>query len=160
MAKAPPSAKRDRIKAFTPALVDYTNDVIYGDLWERKALSKRDRSLITVAALVATNILKAGYRVVVHDLHRQSAGHHLQGGAEWADTPRALAERSDVIFTSLPEPADVERVSLGADGLIEGVKRGTAYFDLSTNSQSVVKKIHEAFAAKGAHMLDAPVSGW
>ena len=64
-----------------------------------------------------------------------------------------------MIFTSLPEPADVERVSLGADGLIEGVKRGTAYFDLSTNSQSVVKKIHEAFAAKGAHMLDAPVSG-
>ncbi len=54
MAKAPPSAKRDRIKNFTPALVDYTNDVIYGDLWERKGLSKRDRSLITVAALVAT----------------------------------------------------------------------------------------------------------
>jgi len=54
MAKAQPSAKRDRIKAFTPALVDYTNDVVYGDLWERKALSKRDRSLITVAALVAT----------------------------------------------------------------------------------------------------------
>ena len=55
MAKAPPSAKRDRIKAFTPALVDYTNDVIYGDLWERKALSKRDRSLITVSALIAMN---------------------------------------------------------------------------------------------------------
>jgi 3-hydroxyisobutyrate dehydrogenase len=45
MAKAPPSAKRDRIKNFTPALVDYTNDVLYGDLWERKGLSKRDRSL-------------------------------------------------------------------------------------------------------------------
>src|ERR1700732_817685 len=54
MAKAPPSAKRDRIKAFTPALVDSTTDVVDGDLWERKALSKRDRSLITVAALVAT----------------------------------------------------------------------------------------------------------
>ena len=54
MAKAPPSAKRDRIKAFVPALVDYTNDVVYGDLWERPGLSKRDRSLITVAALVAT----------------------------------------------------------------------------------------------------------
>jgi 4-carboxymuconolactone decarboxylase len=53
MAKAPPSAKRDRIKNFVPALVDYTNDVVYGDLWERKGLSKRDRSLITVAALVA-----------------------------------------------------------------------------------------------------------
>lgn len=54
MAKAPPSAKRDRIKSFTPALVDYTNGVLYGDLWERKGLSKRDRSLITVAALIAT----------------------------------------------------------------------------------------------------------
>jgi 3-hydroxyisobutyrate dehydrogenase len=64
-----------------------------------------------------------------------------------------------VIFTSLPEPMDVERVSLGTDGLIEGVKEGAAYFDLSTNSQSVVKTIHEAFAARGAHMLDAPVSG-
>ena len=113
----------------------------------------------TMGGKMATNILKAGYKVVVHDLHRQSAGHHLQAGAEWADTPRVLAEKSDVIFTSLPEPADVERVSLGPDGLIEGVKKGTAYFDLSTNSQSVVKKIHEAFAAKGAHMLDAPVSG-
>ena len=75
------------------------------------------------AGICACNILKAGYKVVVHDLHRQSAGHHLQAGAEWADTPRALAERSDVIFTSLPEPADVERVALGPDGLIEGVKK-------------------------------------
>src|SRR6187401_399239 len=54
MAKAPPSAKRDRIKAFVPALVDYTNGVVYGDLWERPGLSKRDRSLVTVAALIAT----------------------------------------------------------------------------------------------------------
>ena len=99
----------------------------------------------TMGGKMATNILKAGYKVVVHDLHRQSAGHHLQAGAEWADTPRALAARSDVILTSLPEPADVERVSLGPDGLIEGVKAGAVYFDLSTNAQGVVKKIHEAF---------------
>src|ERR1700722_198549 len=113
----------------------------------------------TMGGKMATNILKAGYKVVVHDLHRQSAGHHLQAGAEWADTPRELAEKSDVIFSSLPEPADVERVALGADGLIEGVKKGAVYFDLSTNAQSVVKKIHEAFAERGAVMLDAPVSG-
>src|SRR6185369_13585734 len=77
----------------------------------------------------------------------------------WASSPRQLAEKADVIFSSLPEPADVEAVALGADGLIEGIKKGAAYFDLSTNAQSVVKKIHAAFAAKGAHVLDAPVSG-
>ncbi len=113
----------------------------------------------TMGGKMATNLQKAGYRIVVHDLHRQSASHHLQAGAEWAETPRALAEKSDVIFTSLPEPPDVERVALGKDGLIEGVRKGAAYFDLSTNAQSVVKGIHDAFAAKGAQMLDAPVSG-
>src|SRR5882724_3377414 len=113
----------------------------------------------TMGGRMVTNLQKAGYKVVVHDLHRQSASVHLQAGAEWAESPRELAEKSDVILTSLPEPADVERVALGPDGLIEGVKAGAAYFDLSTNAQSMVKKIHEAFAAKGAHMLDAPVSG-
>jgi 3-hydroxyisobutyrate dehydrogenase len=113
----------------------------------------------TMGGRMVTNLQQAGYKVVVHDLQRQSASHHLQAGAEWAASPRELAAKSDVILTSLPEPADVERVALGSDGLIEGVKNGTVYFDLSTNAQSMVKKIHDAFAAKGAHMLDAPVSG-
>src|SRR5260370_12412424 len=93
---------------------------------------------------MATNILKAGYKVVVHDLHRQSAGHHLQAGAEWGGTPRALAEKSDVIFTSLPPPTDVERGSLRADGLIGSVKKGAAYLDLSAHSPTAVKKNREA----------------
>ena len=113
----------------------------------------------TMGSRMAANVQKAGFKLVVHDMHRQAASHHLNAGAIWADSPRALASQADVIFSSLPEPPDVEAVALGPDGLIAGMKSGTAYFDLSTNSPSVVKKLHAAFAEKGAHMLDAPVSG-
>ena len=113
----------------------------------------------TMGGRMATNLQKAGFKLVVHDLHRQAASHHLNAGAIWAETPRALAREADVIFSSLPEPADVEAVALGPDGLVAGIKPGAAYFDLSTNAPSVVKKLHAAFAKKGAHMLDAPVSG-
>jgi len=113
----------------------------------------------TMGGRMATNLQKAGFKLVVHDLHRQAASHHLNAGATWAETPRALASEADVIFSSLPEPADVEAVALGPDGLAAGIKPGAAYFDLSTNAPSVVKKLHSAFAEKGAHMLDAPVSG-
>ena len=108
---------------------------------------------------MAANLQKAGFRLIVHDLHRQAASHHLNAGAGWAESPRELANAADVIFSSLPEPSDVEAVGLGPDGLIAGIKPGAAWFDLSTNSPSVVKKLNAAFAEKGAHMLDAPVSG-
>jgi 3-hydroxyisobutyrate dehydrogenase-like beta-hydroxyacid dehydrogenase len=108
---------------------------------------------------MAGNLQKAGFKLVVHDLRRQAASHLLNANADWADSPRELASRADVIFSSLPEPSDVEAVALGSDGLIAGIRPGTAYFDLSTNSPSVVKKLHAAFAEKGSHMLDAPVSG-
>jgi 3-hydroxyisobutyrate dehydrogenase-like beta-hydroxyacid dehydrogenase len=113
----------------------------------------------TMGSRMAANLQKAGYTLVVHDLQRQAASHVLNGGAVWADSPRALASEADVIFTSLPEPADVESVALGPDGLLAGMKPGAAYFDLSTNAPSLVKKLHTAFAEKGVHMLDAPVSG-
>jgi 3-hydroxyisobutyrate dehydrogenase-like beta-hydroxyacid dehydrogenase len=113
----------------------------------------------TMGGRMAANVQKAGFKLVVHDLHRQAASHLLTAGAIWADSPRALASQADVIFSSLPEPSDVETVALGPDGLIAGVKRGNAYFDLSTNSPSVVTKLHAAFAKQGVNMLDAPVSG-
>ena len=111
----------------------------------------------TMGGRMAANVQRAGFKLVVHDLHRQAASHHLAAGAIWANSPRALAREADVIFSSLPEPSDVEAVALGGDGLIAGIKPGAAYFDLSTNSPSVVKKLNAAFALKGAHMLDAPM---
>ena len=113
----------------------------------------------TMGGGMAANLQKAGFRLIVHDLHRQAASHHLNAGATWAESPRALASQADVVFSSLPEPADVEAVALGPEGLISGMRPDAAYFDLSTNSPSVVKKLHAAFAEQGAHMLDAPVSG-
>jgi 3-hydroxyisobutyrate dehydrogenase-like beta-hydroxyacid dehydrogenase len=105
------------------------------------------------------NLQKAGHKLVVHDLRKDAAAAHLAAGATWADAPRAVASQCDVIFTSLPEPPDVEKVGLAPDGLLAGVKKGAAWFDLSTNSPTLVKKLNAAFAEKGAHMLDAPVSG-
>jgi 3-hydroxyisobutyrate dehydrogenase-like beta-hydroxyacid dehydrogenase len=113
----------------------------------------------TMGGRMAANLQKAGFKLVVHDLHRQAASHHLNAGAIWAESPRALAEQCDVMFTSLPEPPDVEAVAAGADGLLAGIRKDAAWFDLSTNSPSIVKKLNATFAEKGAHMLDAPVSG-
>ena len=113
----------------------------------------------TMGRHMAANLQTGGYRLVVNDLRREAAASHLSAGAIWADNPMALAAQSDVIFTSLPEPPDVEQVALAPDGLLAGVKSGAAWFDLSTNAPSMVKRLAAEFAKKGAHMLDAPVSG-
>jgi 3-hydroxyisobutyrate dehydrogenase len=70
-----------------------------------------------------------------------------------------VAEACDLVFTSLPTPADVQRVGTGENGLIEGFRGGCAWFDLSTNAVDVVRSLHATFAEKGIDFLDAPVSG-
>jgi 3-hydroxyisobutyrate dehydrogenase-like beta-hydroxyacid dehydrogenase len=108
---------------------------------------------------MAANLQKAGHQLIVHDIRRAAAEPYLANGATWADSPKAVGEQSEVVFTSLPVPADVEAVALGPNGLIEGMKPDTAFFDMSTNSVSVVRKINAAFAEKNIYMLDSPVSG-
>jgi 3-hydroxyisobutyrate dehydrogenase-like beta-hydroxyacid dehydrogenase len=112
-----------------------------------------------MGASLAANLQKAGHKLTVHDTRRAAADLHIKAGAVWMDSAQAVAAASEVVFTSLPGPPEVEAVALGANGLLAGMKRGTAYFDLSTNSRAMVRKINAAFAAKGVHMLDAPVSG-
>src|SRR5437588_12962105 len=99
----------------------------------------------TMGGRMAANVQRAGFKLLVHDLHRQAASHHLAAGAIWADSPRAPASEADVIFSSLPGPSDVEAVALGPDGPIAGIKLGAAYFDLPTNSPRVVQKPNPAF---------------
>ena len=73
----------------------------------------------TMGANMAYNLLQAGNEMVVHDIRRESATPHLEAGAVWADTPREVAEVSEVVFTSLPGPVEIEAVALGEAGLME-----------------------------------------
>ena len=108
---------------------------------------------------MATNLLSAGHALTVHDIVQQVAAGFLANGASWAATPRALAEANDLIFTSLPTPADVEAVALGEQGLLAGLKPGSVWIDLTTNSLDVIRRLHEQCAERGADFLDGPVSG-
>ena len=70
-----------------------------------------------------------------------------------------MAESSEIVFTSLPGPTEVDAVGLGEDGILEGMSEGKVYFDLSTSTPTLIRRIHEQAAARGIHVLDAPVSG-
>ena len=113
----------------------------------------------TMGASIALNVIRGQHSLVVHDINRRSADPHLELGATWADTPREVAAASEVVFTSLPGPTEVQAVALGDDGILAGLSVGQAYFDLSTNSPTVVRELHARFAEKGGALLDAPVSG-
>ena len=113
----------------------------------------------TMGASMAYNCLQGGNEMVVHDIRRESATRHLEAGAVWADSPREVAESSEIVFTSLPGPTEVEAVGLGEDGILEGMSEGKVYFDLSTSTPTLIRRIHEQAAARGIHVLDAPVSG-
>jgi 3-hydroxyisobutyrate dehydrogenase len=110
----------------------------------------------TMGGHMALNVRAKGYDVTVHDMREAAAGPHLKAGCKWANSAREIAETSDVVFTSLPGPKEVQLVG---EELLAGMRKGTAWFDLSTNSPTVVRKISERFAARGIAMLDAPVSG-
>jgi 3-hydroxyisobutyrate dehydrogenase len=113
----------------------------------------------TMGSGMAANLQRAGYRLVVNDVRRSAAAQHLEAGARWADSPRMLAAQCPLLFTSLPGPAEVEAVALGGDGLMAGMERGGAWFDLSTNSPTLMRRLHAIYAERGLDVLDAPVSG-
>ena len=113
----------------------------------------------TMGAPIALNAMKGGHELIVHDIRREAGEAHVKEGAEWASSPREVAAASDVIFTSLPGPKEVEAVALGPDGLVSALEPGKVYFDLTTNSPTLIRKIHGIFLKQGVEVLDAPVSG-
>jgi len=108
---------------------------------------------------MAANLVKAGHQLTVHDLRRESATNLLEMGATWADTPKGVVPGNEVVFTSLPVPRDVEAVVLGENGVMETAGPGSVYMDLSTNSPTAIRRIHDTCAERGVTVLDAPVSG-
>jgi 3-hydroxyisobutyrate dehydrogenase len=110
----------------------------------------------TMGGSMALNAQKGGHALVVHDMRKEAAARHVDAGARWADTAAEVGRSSEVVLTSLPGPKEVEAV---AEALIEAMPAGSAWFDLSTNSPTVVRRLHERFAKKGIAVLDAPVSG-
>lgn len=111
----------------------------------------------TMGAPMAQRLVDAGYEVVVHN--RTRAREEQLTGARRAATPQAAAAGSDVVFTMLSDTPDVEAVVLGENGVLAGLGAGSVLIDMSTISPNVTQRLAEQVAARGADMLDAPVSG-
>ncbi len=105
------------------------------------------------------NIQKADYPMVVFDIRDSAMQPFVKNGARAAGSPAEVARLSDVVFTSLPGPKEVEEVATGATGVLEGIKPGGIYVDLSTSRPTLIRRLEPLFRQKGAHVLDAPVSG-
>ncbi len=108
---------------------------------------------------MARNVLNGGHEMKVFDANRGAADELLSLGAEWTNSPREAAEGVEAIFTSLPTPQIVEEVASGEGGILSGMRRGAAYFDLSTTDPGTISRIAARGEAAGVHVLDAPVSG-
>ena len=106
---------------------------------------------------MAENLIEAGYDLVAYNRTREKA--EELDGATVAETPKGVAEQSDVIITMLPDSPQVEEVLLGEDGVLEGIEEGALIVDMSTISPVVTEELSERARERGASMLDAPVSG-
>jgi 3-hydroxyisobutyrate dehydrogenase-like beta-hydroxyacid dehydrogenase len=108
---------------------------------------------------VTRRLLEAGHTVHVWNRTREKAEPLLEVGAQWADSPREVAERAEIVFTMVTNTAAVRAVFEGDDGILAGLTPGKIYVDMSTASPANSRALAEQVEAAGAQMLDAPVSG-
>ena len=105
------------------------------------------------------HLLAEGYPTTVYSRTREKASSLLERGAAWAESPRAVAEASDVVFTMVGFPADVRAVYFHADGILAGAQAGALLVDMTTTEPSLAREIAKAAREAGASAVDAPVSG-
>ena len=108
---------------------------------------------------MAGHLLAAGFAVSVYSRTKAKSEALIGKGAGWAESPKALAEQSDVIFAIVGFPSDVREVMLGANGALAGSKPGNVLVDMTTSEPSLAVEIAEAAKGKGVFSVDAPVSG-
>jgi 2-hydroxy-3-oxopropionate reductase len=112
-----------------------------------------------MGAAMAGNLLEAGHELVVHNRTRTKAEQLIPYGALVADSPREVAEASDIIITMLPGPPEVEEIVAGEGGLLEGAREGSLIVDMSTSSPVLARELASTAREWGVGMLDGPVSG-
>lgn len=108
---------------------------------------------------IINNLLKHGNPVVVYNRTKAHAQAVLDNGAQWADSPAALTQQADVIFTMVGFPQDVEQVYFGDDGILANATTGQYLVDMTTSKPSLAQQVNAVGAKRGVHVLDAPVSG-
>ena len=113
----------------------------------------------TMGSRMAQRLLDAGHPVVGYNRTREKAKPLVDRGMRLADSPRAVSTAAEVVFSMVTDPEALRAVALGADGLVAGLRPGAVYVDMSTVSPSTTREVGVAVEARGAAMLDAPVSG-
>ncbi len=113
----------------------------------------------TMGGRVTKRLLDAGHTVTGYNRTKSKAEWLLDYGMRWGETPRAVAEAADVVFTMVINTAALQEVVGGQNGILAGLEKGKIYIDMSTISPVTSKKLAARVAEKGAHMLDSPVSG-
>jgi 3-hydroxyisobutyrate dehydrogenase-like beta-hydroxyacid dehydrogenase len=108
---------------------------------------------------MAANLVRAGYELTVNDMREAVRDDPLLAGTTWATSPRAVAEASDTVVTSLPGPEQVEDVTLGVNGLLSGLRAGGYYIDMTTSTPASMRRIAASAVERGIEVLDAPVAG-
>jgi len=112
-----------------------------------------------IGRVMASNLIRAGYHLIVHDLDYQAAENLMSAGAEWAETPRALAAEANCIITSLPGPPQVRAVMEDELGVFAGIRSGCTWIDMSTTDAAEVERLGAIAAEKGVSVLEAPLTG-